>query len=117
MNLQNDLDLTCSLTLKGDYAARSLSQMVRQNFFLIFKEAVNNAARYASGPHMRITLTFGPEIVLQVSNAYDGSRMKMKSYQGGQGLQHMRLRAEKMKGALEVRAEENVYELSLRVPG
>jgi ligand-binding sensor domain-containing protein len=117
MNLQNDLDLTCSLTLKGDYAARSLSQMVRQNFFLIFKEAVNNAARYASGPQMKIALTFGPEIVLQVSNAYDGSRMKMKSYQGGQGLQHMRLRAEKMKGTLEVRAEESVFELCLRVPG
>lgn len=117
MNLQNDLDLTCPLTLKGDYAERSLSQMVRQNFFLIFKEAVNNAARYASEPHMKITLSFGPEIVLQVSNAYDGGRAKMKHYQGGQGLQHMQLRAEKMKGTLEVRAEENVYHLCLSVPG
>lgn len=117
MNLQNDLDLTCSLTLRGDYADRSLSQMVRQNFFLIFKEAVNNAARYASEPHMKIMLTFGQEIILEVSNAYDASKARIKNYQGGQGLHHMQLRAGKMKGALQVDVEERMYSVCLTVPG
>ncbi|MRG44272.1 hypothetical protein GFS24_04060 [Chitinophaga sp. SYP-B3965] len=116
MNLQNDLDLTCSLTLRGDYAARSLSQMVRQNFFLIFKEAVNNAARYASEPHMKITLAFEEQILLQVSNAYDAGKVKMKNYQGGQGLHHMQLRTEKMKGTLTVDVQEHEYSVCLRVP-
>lgn len=116
MNLQNDLDLSCSLTLKGEYAARSLSQMVRQNFFLIFKEAVNNAARYASEPHMTIELTFGPEIVLVVNNVHNGNKMRMKHYQGGQGLHHMQLRAERMKGSLKVDAQEYTFNIRLTVP-
>lgn len=116
MNLQNDLDLTCALTLKGEYAARSLSQMVRQNFFLIFKEAVNNAARYASEPHMTINLTFGPQIILEVSNVHNGNKTRLKNYQGGQGLHHMQLRAERMKGTLKVDAQEQTFSIHLTVP-
>ncbi len=115
-HLQNDLDISVTLELRGDYASRPLSQMIRQNFFLIFKEAVNNASRYTSGNCMRILLEFQQEITLEIINPYTDTAERMKSYQGGMGLQHMQARAIRMKGLLTVQRENGAFLLRLIVP-
>lgn len=124
MKLQQDLGLSCSFQVTGSYAERALSQMIRQNFFLIFKEAVNNAARYTAGGNMSIALHFGQQLVLEVQNPCDEHAGEyaeeharpLRTYQGGQGLQHMRIRAGRMKGALETGAQNGLFTVALTVP-
>ncbi len=120
MKLQQDLGLSCSFQVSGSYAEKALSQMIRQNFFLIFKEAVNNAARYAAGGNMNITLHFGQQLALKVQNPckkHGGEHaLPLRTYQGGQGLQHMRMRAARMKGSLETGAQNGFFTVELSVP-
>lgn len=119
VKLQQDLGLSCNFQVTGHYAERALSQMIRQNFFLIFKEAVNNAARYTAGD-MNITLHFGQQLALTVQNPFDEHADEharpIKTYQGGQGLQHMRMRAERMKGTLETGPQNGFFVVKLSVP-
>jgi hypothetical protein len=65
---------------------------------------------------MKIELTFGTVIILQVSNVYSKNAPMAKKYQGGQGFHHMQLRANRMKGTLKVDAGEDVYVINLTVP-
>ncbi|MCW3466327.1 two-component regulator propeller domain-containing protein [Chitinophaga nivalis] len=116
-NLQQELDITCVLELQGDYTSRALQQRVRQNFFLIFKEAMTNAARYTSTPAITVRLTFGATTTaLLVCNHCSGDSNRMKNYQGGQGMANMQRRAAGMKGALQVSREKDRYCLLLQVP-
>lgn len=115
-NLQNDLDIICTFELQGDYTGKPLSQVVRQNFFLIFKEAMNNAARYCSEPCLQVSLSFHKNIRLSVCNPYTGENGKMKQYQGGRGIQHMKERAARMKGRLTAEKEEGAFVVQLHIP-
>lgn len=115
-NLQNDLDIKCIFELEGDYMARPLSQSVRQNFFLIFKEATNNAARYSSEPCIKVQLAFHKQIYLRVTNSCTSVNGKMKQYQGGRGMEQMRSRAARMKGRLEAEKKDNDFVLQLEIP-
>ncbi|RAJ06536.1 two component regulator with propeller domain [Chitinophaga skermanii] len=115
-NLQDELETDCTLEIAGNFENRELSQATRQNFFLIFKEAINNAARYSTGCPIKITLQFCDHIQLSVQNNYDATHQKMKNYQGGQGLQYMQIRAAKMKGDLRVDANGQVFIVKLSAP-
>lgn len=116
VKLQQELELACTFQVTGAYAERALSQMVRQNFFLIFKEAVNNAARYASAGAVSVHLHFGERLELTVQNPCEEPQRSLGAYQGGQGLQHMKLRAGRMKGELETSARQGDFILRLSVP-
>lgn len=115
--LGNELEIHFSFPITGSYSNMPLAQIIRQNYFLIFKEAVNNATRYAASPEIEIRLQFTQQIILQVSNvcntAEAGAR---KHHQGGQGTFFMQQRAQHMKGRLEIRQEGNRYTLELTVP-
>ncbi len=115
-NLQNDLDIKCTFELQGEYAGRRLSQAVRQNFFLIFKEAISNAARYSSEPCLRVELSFDKQVHMRVTNGCQGENGKMKHYQGGRGIEQMQARAARMKGSLTARREGEQFVLHLQVP-
>ncbi|RPE06000.1 hypothetical protein EGT74_27000 [Chitinophaga lutea] len=115
-NLQNDLDIKCTFELQGEYAGRRLSQAVRQNFFLIFKEAISNAARYSSEPCLKVELAFDKSVRMRVTNGCLGENGKMKHYQGGRGIEQMQARAARMKGSLTARREGEQFVLHLQVP-
>ncbi|WP_123864707.1 sensor histidine kinase [Chitinophaga barathri] len=116
MKLQQELELSCTFQVSGEYADRALSQMVRQNFFLIFKEAVNNAARYTSAGKINIDLHFGNRLELRVQNPCEEPVRSIGTYQGGQGLHHMQLRAGRMKGEVKTSARQGSFEVTLSVP-
>ncbi|MBO9155308.1 histidine kinase [Chitinophaga sp. GCM10012297] len=116
VKLQQELELGCSFQVTGGYEDKPLSQIIRQNFFLIFKEAVNNAARYASEGAVNIHLHFGKRLELTVQNPCEEPPRSMGAYQGGQGLQHMKLRAGRMKGELETCAGKGAFKVRLSVP-
>jgi len=78
---------------------------VRRDLLLIFKEAVNNAARHSQCSKVRIDLQAdGPFLSLVVSD--DGIGFDPAAASEGHGLKSMRQRAEKLSGTLKVETRE-----------
>lgn len=75
----------------------------RRNIFLIFKEAVNNAAKYAESQHLQIRLEVDHgELALLVKD--DGKGFDMESIKKGNGLYNMHQRAEMMGGNMVIQS-------------
>jgi signal transduction histidine kinase len=74
---------------------------VRRDLFLIFKEAVNNAARHSGCSTVAIALNAtGSELALDVTD--DGVGFDLAGRTEGNGLRSMRARAARLGGALDV---------------
>jgi signal transduction histidine kinase len=89
---------------------------VRRDLFLIFKEAVNNAARHSRCTHVAIDLHVeGSWLELQVID--DGAGFDPTAESEGQGLASISRRAEKMGGRIEVESHPGQgTSVRLRVP-
>lgn len=78
-----------------------LSMNVRREIYLIFKEAVNNAAKHADCKRLEIDLRLsGSEIFLQISD--DGRGLDVSQKTDGNGLANMQARAEASGGTFEI---------------
>jgi ligand-binding sensor domain-containing protein/signal transduction histidine kinase len=78
-----------------------LSSVARRDLYLIFKEAINNAARHSACS--RVTITFrvdGQWIDLRVTD--DGRGFEASSDGHGEGLRSMRRRADRLGAALDI---------------
>ena len=76
---------------------------VRRDFYLIFKEAINNVARHAACSRVEIDLRVdGSTLRLDVTD--DGRGLDVQAFHDGEGLTSMRRRAERLGGSCEVRA-------------
>ena len=73
-----------------------LKMDIRRNFYLIFKEAVNNTAKY-SGAANTYVMIWNRENNLKMTIRDDGSGFEMKTVKAGNGLSNMQQRAELMK--------------------
>jgi len=81
--------------------AESLTMQQRRDLFLIFKEAVNNAAKYADATKVEIVLQKeNNNIVLQVKDNGKGFNEVTKS--GANGLNNIRARATALSGTAEI---------------
>jgi signal transduction histidine kinase len=89
---------------------------VRRDVFLIFKEAVNNAARHSGCSHVDIELLVEwSRIVLTVRD--DGRGFDTEASTEGNGLISMKRRAASLGGELELRSTEGKGSvITLRVP-
>ncbi len=90
-----------------------LDMAQRKNIYLVFKEAVNNAAKYAACKNLWIEFTTGHHI-LQMNIKDDGkgfdtrtslSTAANRSF-GGNGIINMKNRAAEIKGLLDIASEE-----------
>lgn len=82
-----------------------LGMEVRKNFYLIYKEAVNNAAKYADGKNVWIKLVYTkPFISLSVKD--DGKGFAFGNNRSGKGLANMQRRASELKGKFEIISSE-----------
>jgi len=90
----------------------------RKNIFLIFKEAVNNAVKYAACDQLWITITENAKnIVLEVRD--NGKGFREENIQSGNGLHNMKKRAEEIRGILTIATAENTgtsVTLKVRIP-
>ena len=87
----------------------------RKNFFLIFKEAINNAVKYADCTHLSVVLKHsGNHFYMAISdngkgfcitNTSEGIKLLDRNGNGGNGLRNMQLRAAEMKGTLRLKSE------------
>lgn len=114
--LHDELEIAYRFDVRGDQTARAVSQIIRQNLFLIFKEALTNAVKYSDGSEIAIDLDFGHTIALTVRNQYVDGRSPITDQQGGHGLESMRLRASRLGGELSYTVEGGVFSLNLVIP-
>ena len=75
---------------------KKLSLEERRNFYLIFKEAVNNLVKYSNAKHASITLTYeNNRIKLRIRD--DGVGFDTSMGNAGNGIKNMKRRADEMK--------------------
>ena len=80
-----------------------LSVDMRRDIYLIFKEAINNAARHADCSHVQVEIqSHGAQLVLSVSD--DGNGFDTTVEGDGNGLVSMRRRAERLGATFDVRS-------------
>lgn len=113
--LQEELEIDYSFEVEGNPSSRPVSQIVRQNLFLIFKESLTNAIKYGDGSEIGIELNLEPSIKLIVRNKYSRKSGFIPDQQGGRGLESMGQRAEKMGAELAISAEEEIFLIKLQV--
>jgi signal transduction histidine kinase len=89
---------------------------VRRDLLLIFKEAVNNAARHSGCSRVEINLKLeGSQLGLLVKDNGEGFDTSIEG--DGQGLMSMRRRAEKLGGALKIESRPaSGTTINLRIP-
>ena len=74
-----------------------LSMEVKNNMYLIFKEAVNNLSKYSQCSHALITLTFDDKNIYLIIED-DGTGFQKETISHNGGLRNMQHRAEAIKG-------------------
>jgi signal transduction histidine kinase len=79
-----------------------LSMENRREFYLIYKEALNNVAKYANGKTVWITLTLNQKLI-SLTIKDDGQGFDLANLKkGGNGLANMRFRAASLKGKITI---------------
>lgn len=78
----------------------------RKNFFLVYKEAINNAAKYSKATNINIRIEKkGKNLAMRIFD--DGIGFNTGNDWNGNGLQNMKQRAKDIKGILNITSEPN----------
>ena len=88
---------------KGDFASVRLDIRRRKDLYLLFKEAVNNAAKYSQCANLTIRLQ-QEQGSLQMEISDDGKGFVEELVRGGNGLNNMRERAASMDGRIRIQS-------------
>jgi len=101
------LGIAPSYDVEGDINVFHPPMLARKNIYLIFKEAVNNTAKYSNATEVtvRIILTQGS---FQMEISDNGSGFDIQSANRGNGIRNMTERAQAIGGTLTVTASPNV---------
>ena len=79
---------------------------VRKNFYLIFKEAVNNAVKYSSCSKLLVEITRDNNSI-EMTIKDNGSGFEINHHRAGNGMLNMKNRAKDMHGALSFESRPN----------
>jgi two-component system sensor histidine kinase UhpB len=83
----------------------SLQPDARKNLFLIFKEAVNNAAKYSDASEVKINMEIiAGKLAMTVSD--NGKGFELNGPSAGNGLRNMRERAAEIQAELKISSDE-----------
>lgn len=94
--------ITTSFQTHGLIFENNIAQELRQNIYLIFKEAVNNSAKHSDATEVKILLKNKDAIFrMEISDNGKGINVNKKNI-GNHGLQNMKLRSEKIKSTLKI---------------
>ena len=87
----------------------------KQNIYLIFKETINNAAKYAHASEVKVAIKkTGNELEMAISDNGKGFDVSEKSE--GNGLRNIRLRTEALGGAAQILSAALGTETVVRLP-
>lgn len=85
---------------------------IRQNLFLIFKEAINNIAKHSNAKQVEINFSKNEnEFLLAVRDT--GTKFNKNIFKTGHGLKNMKMRSEKIDAAIEFK-NENGFTISVK---
>jgi len=100
-NLLRARDIEFTFRANENLNNLKLSMEDRRNFFLIFKESINNIVKYAEATLVTIQLVYnGKQIKLQIND--NGKGFDTSQPSNGNGLNSMRRRANEMKAQLKI---------------
>src|SRR6476661_5544186 len=105
-------------TTTPNIAGLRLPMEARREFFLIFKEAVNNLAKYAQAEHATVEVSYAQrQLQLLVQDDGTGFDLSAPARGGGNGLTNMRSRAAALRGQFTIDSKPGQgTRLRLRVP-
>lgn len=109
------------IQIQEGFSGKPLSPEIRRNLYLIFKEAVNNTAKYAEATEATLSLSIRKGwLFMKISDNGKGfSKTDSTGNEGGgNGLHNMRQRANEIKGHLEILTGKNIgtsVEIKVRV--
>jgi signal transduction histidine kinase len=110
-SLFTDTDVGFDLQVGDDVAKVKLTAESRRDFFLIYKEAITNVARYAQATRVRVSLQRNEqdlELTVQDNGGgFDTSSPTYKNPGGGNGLRNMQTRATLIGGQLTINSVPN----------
>ena len=98
------LNINYSFNENGDLSAVELNLNQRKDFFLIFKEAINNAAKYSGCTEVSIELTKKDAFLTLVVHD-NGKGFDKTIINSGNGLQNMHSRALAMKAEFQINTQ------------
>jgi len=92
-----------------------LSPGKKRDLYLIYKEVVNNMAKYSRGSNAAITLAkSGQYLLLTVKD--NGVGFDVNTVKKGNGLKNMKSRAERQHGMLEMKSDSSGTTITVRLP-
>ncbi len=120
LRLMESRNVNFKTHISDDFLGKHLPPEVRRNIYLIFKEAMNNAAKYAEASEVELFLSIKKGLLLMkiMDNGKGFEPGSQHAEGGGNGLRNMRLRAEDIGGKVEIISkpgEGTRVELRIRV--
>lgn len=107
-----------AFSLEMDEACHHLSLSIedRKDFFLIFKEAINNVAKYSKAKNAAIRIQF-KNLILTLQVTDDGIGFDPEGKFPGNGLKNIKARAAQLKGSIAITSKGSEgTTLLLRIP-
>lgn len=100
-------------SVNGLSSTVNIPQSLRQNIYLIFKEAVNNIIRHNVSPKVWINLENGHDgFTMEIKNSIQ--HKKSTGYKG-QGLKNMEMRARRINATIKISETEGVFSVTLHM--
>jgi signal transduction histidine kinase len=102
-NVLEAKDIVLHFNVAEEVLEVKLNMEARRDFFLIFKEALNNAAKYSKATEVWVNVTMHNKQLSFVIKD-NGIGFDVAAADGGNGLGNMRKRADSMNGKLRIRS-------------
>jgi signal transduction histidine kinase len=101
-----------SFSYSEDVYNVNLEMQKRKNFYLIFKESVNNALKYSGANTLSVNVKIrGNRLELEVldnGSGFEAGKLSLTSQSlSGNGLQNMKMRAKEMKGDCVIESKQD----------
>ena len=97
-----DSDMTFTLTYDPVLVNVTIGMECRKNFYLIFKEAVNNAIKYSQATHINANISLESKSIVVMNISDNGIGFDTSNAGFGNGLSNMEQRAKEMQGSVYV---------------
>lgn len=112
--LTGSLGIGFNLAYEEGIEKTAFDMSKRKNIYLIFKEAMNNAAKYSGAKDIQVVFSKeGRQYVMEISD--DGKGFDTNTSTMGNGLRNMKRRAEELGGSLEIESTSAGTSITLKV--
>lgn len=96
------LDINFRFDIGKFNVQKKINLSIRQNLYLIFKEAINNVAKHSTASMVDISLkNDGNKFLMRIKNNGEAKNIQ-KSFKTGQGLTNFKMRAAQVNGELTI---------------